>query len=79
MKVFVDATHQSAHHGFVGWIERNYDEGLVINSHSSRGPMIHCARCGHFKHKNKSQSLTTTQKICFENEDAYDDWTRQNR
>lgn len=79
MEVFVDDTHQSAHHSFVGWIERNYYKGYVINPHSSRGPMIHRARCGHFKHGNKSHSLTRTRKTCFENKDAYDDWKRQNR
>jgi hypothetical protein len=66
MKVFIDATHQSAHHDFVRWLDRNYDTGYVINPHSSRGPMIHRARCGHFKHGNPRHTLTRTQKVCFQ-------------
>ena len=79
MDVFVDETHQSAHHDFVRWIERNYNNGYVLNPHSSRGPMIHRAYCGHFKHGNPSHSMTRTRKICFRDKQAYDDWAHDNR
>jgi hypothetical protein len=79
MDVFVDETHQSAHHDFARWIERNYDNGYVLNPHSSLGPMIHRAYCGHFKHGNPSHSMTRTRKICFRDRRAYDDWAQDNR
>jgi hypothetical protein len=79
MNVFVDETHQSAHHDFVRWIDRNYDTGYVLNPHSSRGPMIHRAHCGHFKHGNLSHSLTSKRKICFQSSQEYGDWSRKNR
>ena len=66
MRLFVDERHQSAHDGFVRWIDRYYDTGYVVNTKASRGPMIHRARCGHFKHGNKSHSLTATPKVCFQ-------------
>ena len=72
------AQPQSAHENFVRWGDRNYDKGYVINLKSSRGAMIHRARCGHFKHGNKRHSLTATPKVCFPNRRAYDEWTREN-
>ncbi len=78
MRLFVDEQHQGAHDGFVRWIDRYYDTGYVVNTKASRGPMIHRAHCGHFKHGNKSHSLTATPKVCFQNRQAYDDWRMDN-
>jgi hypothetical protein len=79
MNVFSDEQHQSAHEDFVRWIDSNYDEGYVINLKSSRGAMIHRASCGHFKHGNKSHSLTAAPKVCFQDRRAYDSWASENR
>ena len=79
LDLFVDETHQSAHHDFVRWIERNYEQGYVINPYSSRGPMVHRALCGHFKHGNPNHSLTRKRKVCFEDRQVYEDWARENR
>ena len=79
MEVFEDEAHQSAHHGFVIWVERNYHTGYVLNPYASRGPMVHRALCGHFKHGNPKHSLTKMKKVCFQNRQAYDDWAYENR
>jgi len=78
MEFFADEQHQSAHKSFVRWVDRNYDEGYVINVKASGGPMTHRAKCGHFKHGNKSHSLTATPKIGFEDRRTYDEWRSEN-
>lgn len=40
---------------------------------------MHRVLCGHFKHRNPKHSLTKTKKVCFQNRQAYDDWTYENR
>ncbi len=36
MDVFGDEMHQSAHHDFVRWIDRNYDTGYVLKVRANR-------------------------------------------
>ncbi len=40
---------------------------------------MHRVLCRHFKPRNPKHSLTKTKKVCFQNRQAYDDWTYENR
>jgi hypothetical protein len=51
---------------FEDWIYQ-YPYGYVINDKGSAGVMIHFGKCGHFKHGNKSASLTKNTKYCSRN------------
>lgn len=75
--VFYDAHDASAHDKFIRWVERN-QRGYVISRRSPGDAMVHQAYCGHFKHGDKSASLTRTMKICSNNRDDLEGWAREN-
>lgn len=75
--VFYDAYDASAHDKFIKWIERNQSR-YVVSRKSSNDATIHHAYCGHFKHGDKSASLTRTMKVCSASRRELDAWAREN-
>jgi hypothetical protein len=75
--IFYDDYDADAHDKFVRWIERNQSR-YVVSRKSSNEAMIHHAYCGHFKHGDKSASLTRTMKICSSSRRELDRWAREN-
>jgi hypothetical protein len=75
--IFFDAYDANAHDKFIRWIERN-QKGYVISRRSPSDAMIHQAYCGHFKHGDKSASLTRTMKVCSSSRRELDRWAREN-
>lgn len=75
--IFYDTYDADAHDKFVRWIERNQSR-YVVSRKSSRDATIHHAYCGHFKHGDKSASLTRTMKVCSASRRELDAWAREN-
>lgn len=75
--IFYDDYDASAHDKFIRWIERNQSR-YVISRKSASEATIHHAYCGHFKHGNKSASLTRTMKVCSSSRRELDGWAREN-
>ncbi len=75
--IFYDAYDANAHDEFIRWIERNQSR-YVVSRRSSNVAMIHHGYCGHFKHGDKSASLTRTMKICSSSRRELDRWAREN-
>lgn len=76
-EIFYDAYDIDAHDKFIRWIERN-QRGYVISRRSPNDAMIHQAYCGHFKHGDKSVSLTRTMKVCSLDKRELEGWAREN-
>lgn len=75
--VFIPETRDD----FESWIFQ-YPYGYVINDKGAAGVMIHFGKCGHFKHGDRSASLTNNPKYCSRNRKAlesYWDATRGRR
>lgn len=75
--IFYDAHDAGAHKKFIRWVERN-QRGYVISRRSPSDAMIHQAYCGHFKHGDKSASLTRTMKVCSNDKGDLEGWAREN-
>ncbi len=76
MEVFFDAQDTGAHSKFIMWIERN-QRGYVISRRSPSDAMLHRSYCGHFKHGDKSASLTRTMKVCSLDKRELEGWARE--
>ncbi len=75
--IFYDAYDAHAHDKFIRWIERNQSR-YVVSRKSPNDAVIHHAYCGHFKHGDKSASLTRTMKVCSSSRRELDRWAREN-
>ncbi len=75
--IFYDAYDANAHDKFIRWVERNQNR-YVVSRKSSNEAMIHHSYCGHFKHGDKSASLTRTMKVCSTSRRELDRWGREN-
>ncbi len=74
--IFYDAYDANAHDKFIRWIERNQSR-YVVSRRSSKEATIHHSYCGHFKHGDKSASLTRTMKVCSLSRRELDRWARE--
>ena len=50
----------------------------MISRRSHSDAMIHQACYGHFKHRDKSASLTRIMKVCSNNNSGLEGWVREN-
>jgi hypothetical protein len=73
VKVFSETLVPNSRDEFEKWIDRN-PSGFVISRRSKDDAMIHQGRCGHFKHSDRSASLTANPKICSTDRRELETW-----
>lgn len=77
-KIFYDSYDTEAHTKFIRWIERNQSR-YVISCKSANEAKLHHAYCRHFKHGDKSASLTDNMKICSSSRRALERWASEHQ
>ena len=73
MKLFSETVDPNSRKEFEKWIIRN-PNGFAISRRSKNDAMIHRGKCGHFKHSDKSASLTANPKICSTDKRELEAW-----